>query len=327
MTAFANVLGHERIRDLLGRALANGRLPPALLLTGPRGVGKRTLATAVARALLCPNGAGGDACERCPACHRSGKGIHPDLLVGEPEGATNTLKIERVRELVREIDGRPFEAAARAVLIDDAHTMTEQAQNALLKSLEEPPATSHVFLVTASPQALLPTIRSRCQTLRFGPLPQAALVAHLQERVGLTPEDARLRASLAGGSLGAALAFESDEFRKLRDELLTILERAERFSVLERMEAADGLADHDDLALVLTALRSLLRDALALRAGAPAQSLLNADVAERLMAVARGPIGERAGVVAEAAEEARVALRGNAHKLLSVDALLESLAV
>ena len=133
--AFADVLGHERIRDLLGRALAAGRLPPALLLVGPRGVGKQTLATAVARALLCPDGASlGDACGRCPACHRSGKALHPDLFHAEPEGATLTLKIERVRELVREIDARPFEAGARAFVIDDAHTMTEQAQNALLKS-------------------------------------------------------------------------------------------------------------------------------------------------------------------------------------------------
>jgi DNA polymerase-3 subunit delta' len=211
--------------------------------------------------------------------------------------------------------------------VDQAHVLTEQAANALLKSLEEPPATSHVFLVTASPQALLPTIRSRCQTLRFGPLPQSVLIAHLRDRVGLAPEDARLRASLAGGSLGAALALESDEFRKLRDELLAILERAASFSVLERMEAAEALAEHTDLALVLTALRSLLRDAAALRAGAPAQSLLNADVADRLAAVARGPIGERAALVADAAEEARTALRGNAHKLLSVDALMETLAV
>ena len=139
--AFADVLGHDRIRDLLGRALVAGRLPPALLFVGPRGVGKRTLALAVARALLCPDGASlGDACGKCPACHRTSKGLHPDLFLAEPEGATLTLKIERVRELVREIDARPFEAAARAVLIDDAHTMTEQAQNALLKSLEEPPA-------------------------------------------------------------------------------------------------------------------------------------------------------------------------------------------
>jgi len=322
--AYASVLGHDRIKELLARAVQRGRLPPALLLSGPEGVGKRTLALSVSRALLCEK-ANGDCCDRCAACSRALRRLHPDLFLVEPE--TAVIKIEQVRDLLRETSGLPFEARARAFVVDQAHVLTEQAANALLKSLEEPPATSHVFLVTASPQALLPTIRSRCHTLRFGPLPQAALVAYLRERIGLAPEDARLRASLAGGSLGAAVAFESDEFKKLRNELLTILERVESLSVLERMEAAEGLVEHADLALVLTALRSLLRDALALRAGASAQSLLNTDVADRLMAVARGPVGERAGAVADAAEETRVALRGNAHKLLSVDALLETLAV
>lgn len=322
--AYASVLGHDRIKDLLARAVQKGRLPPALLFSGPEGVGKRTLALAVSRALLCEN-ADGECSDRCASCSRALRRLHPDLFLVEPE--TAVIKIEQVRDLAREIGGLPFEGRARAFVVDQAHVLTEQAANALLKSLEEPAASSHVFLVTASPQALLPTIRSRCHTLRFGPLPRATLVAHLQEKGGLAPEDARLRASLAGGSLGAALAFESDEFRKLRNGLLTILERAQGLSVLERMEAADILAEHDDLALVLTALRSLLRDALALRSGAPAQSLLNADVAERLVAVAHGPVGERAGVVAEAAEEVRVALRSNAHKLLSVDALLDILTV
>jgi DNA polymerase-3 subunit delta' len=323
--AFAAVLGHERIRDLLGRALALGRLPPSLLLTGPRGVGKRTLAMAVARALLCPNGAGGDACERCPACHRSGKGLHPDLLVGEPEGATNTLKIERIRDLVREIDGRPFEAASRAVLIDDAHCMTEQAQNALLKSLEEPPPTSHVFLITPSPQTLLPTIRSRCQTLRMGPLPASLLEAALVERLDLTPAEARLRVSVSAGSLGQALSFEGDAYGALRDELLKVMAALVRGGVVDRLELAETLAERDDVPFALGVLRTLLRDVAALAAGAPGESLLNADVADRLRPLASSPLGPRAAQLAEAAGETLFGLKGNASKLLSVDVLLDTL--
>ena len=323
--AFDAVLGHERIRDLLARGLAQGRLPPALLFVGPRGVGKRTLATAVARALLCPNGAGGDACDRCPACHRSGKGLHPDLLVGEPEGATQTLKIERVRELVREIDGRPFEAASRAVIIDDAHTMTEQAQNALLKSLEEPPPTSHVFLITPSPQTLLPTIRSRCQTLRMGPLPAPLLERALIDRLTLTQAEARLRVSVSGGSLGQALAFEGEAYGALRDELLRVMAGWVRGGVVDRMEAAEALADRDDLPLALGVLRTLLRDVAALAAGAPGETLLNADAADRLRPLAEGPLGPRAAAIAEAAGETLFGLKGNASKLLSVDVLLDTL--
>src|SRR5262249_61618740 len=130
-----------------------------------------------------------------------------------PDGPHMSIKTERVRDAVRDIAGRPFEGRARAFVIDEAHLLTEQAQNALLKSLEEPPPSSHVILVTASPQALLPTIRSRCQTLRFSPLPEPLLEAHLRDRCGLPPAEAQLRSALCGGSLGVALAFESEAWR------------------------------------------------------------------------------------------------------------------
>ena len=180
--------------------------------------------------------------------------------------------------------------------------------------------------MTASPQALLPTIRSRCQTLRLGPLPPALLESYLRERAGLSPEEARLRAALAGGSIGAALALDSDAYRSSRDELLILLERAGKVGPLERMEAAQRLAELDDPSLALTTLRALLRDALLLRHGAGAGSLLNADVEARLAAVARSPLGERAGALAEAAGATREALRLNANKLLSMDVLMDAIA-
>jgi DNA polymerase III subunit delta' len=204
--------------------------------------------------------------------------------------------------------------------------MTEQAQNALLKGLEEPPATSHVLLVTASPQGLLPTIRSRCQVLRLGPLPGPVVEGYLRDRAGIPPEEARLRASLAGGSLGVALAFESETYRRLRAELLGMLEAVTDKGVLERLQAAERLEQEDDLALALTVLRSLLRDVAALRAGMGAGGLLNADVADRLAALARGRLGDRAVALAEQAAETRTSLRQSAAKLLSMDALLEDLA-
>ena len=328
--AFASILGHERLRGLLSRAGAPHRLPPALLFSGPSGVGKKALALAVARALLCDRD-DGDACDACATCARAARGLHPDSIFVEPDGLS--IKIEQVRDAVREIAGRPFEGRARAIVFDEAHLLTEQAQNALLKSLEEPPATSHVFLVTASPQALLPTIRSRCQMLRFSPLPQARLEAHLRERSGLSPDEARLRAALSGGSLGAALAFESEAWRDLRVELLEILEKLGGGGTLGRMSAAERLAEMEDPALALTALRSLLRDVAALRAGSPA--LLNSDVAARLEPLAHGPLGERAGEMARVAGQTRDALegkitgtnlrRGPANTLLAFDVLMDAL--
>ena len=320
---FAEILGHERIKTILSAALRHGRLPPALLFSGPDGVGKKALALVCARSLVCER-QGDDACEQCVACTRAARGLHPDVALVEPDGAT--IKIDRVRDVAREIGGRPFEARARAFVIDEAHQLTEQAANALLKSLEEPCPTSHVLLVTSAPQALLPTIRSRCQTLRVGTLPSALLAEHLEKAHGLPAAEARLRAVLGGGSLGAALAFEPDAYRGLRDVLLKLLEVIPRQGPFERMDAAQKLADLDDLALGLTALRALLRDVAVLAAGAPDGSALNADVVPRLRALAAGALGSRAGELAASIAETREALRTNANPLLSMDVLMDRLA-
>jgi len=327
---FPNILGHDRVKGLLARALGQGRLPPALLLSGPEGVGKRTLAVEAARGLLCDKGPG-EPCNACRTCDRTSRGIHPDLIVVVPETATGflareTIKIEHIRDAVREILGLPFEARARVVILDNAQCMTEQAMNALLKALEEPPATSHLVLVTASPQALLPTIRSRCQSLRLGPLPSSVLETHLQERLGLPAAEARLRASLSGGSLGAAMAFEADGYRALRDDILAMLEKADGASAVHRLAWSERLAEAEDVMLALTALRSLLRDAAAARAGAPAERMLNADVADRLVALGQGGLAARAVDLADLTEETRTALRGNASRPMSMDVLVDALA-
>ena len=321
---FADVRGHERIKGLLQGALRQARLPGALLFTGPDGVGKKAMALAAGRALLCGESPIDEPCGACPPCNRSGKGIHPDLFLLEPEGTS--IKIERVRDMVREVVGRPFEGRARAFVVDQAHLLTEQAQNALLKSLEEPPATSHVMLVTGAPQALLTTIRSRCQTLRVGGLPASVLEELLRERQGLSAEEARLRAVLADGSLSAALAFEAGAYASLRDTLLSLLERLPALGAIEKMEEAESLADADDVPQAMTALRALLRDVAALAAGSAPGSVLNADVAPRLSGLAGGPLGPRAGALAETVGETREALRVNANRLLSMDVLLDRLA-
>jgi DNA polymerase-3 subunit delta' len=345
------IVGHERVREVLGRGLSRGRVPPSLLLTGPEGVGKRTLALALARGLLCARGPG-EPCGECAHCRRLLRSaealpewraeaadhtdeparlnhrLHPDVVLVEPwRTATRAeIKVAQVRDLVGEVMGSPFEARARVFVVDDAHTLNEQAANALLKSLEEPPATSHLVLVTHAPQGLLTTIRSRCQVLRLGPLPTATLEAYLKDHQDLDDAEVRLRSALASGSLGVALGFESDAYRGLRDEMLELLEAQGPGAASARLEAAEKLADGDDPLLALTVLRALLRDALALRAGAGRDVLLNGDVAERLAVVARGRLGERAAEIAAAADRVRAALRGNANKLLVMDVLMDALA-
>jgi DNA polymerase-3 subunit delta' len=347
--AFASVLGHDRAKALLSRAVARDRLPPALLLAGPEGVGKKTLALELARAVVCER-RGEEACGECSSCRRITRAsetlgelrqqaderpnepllrnyrLHPDLMLVEP-GRTRVrwdIKIEQIRQLVREIAGRPFEGRARAFVIDAAHAMTEQAANALLKSLEEPTPTSHVVLVTASPQALLPTIRSRCQLLRLNPLPAPLLEGHLRTVAGLSSEEARLRAVVSAGSLGRALAFESETYRSLREQLLDLLDSLPALGELERLEAAERLSGLEEPALALLTLRGLLRDVAALRCGSDPLRLLNPDVAGRLGALAAGPLGPRARELAEAVADTRKALAANANRLLAMDLLVDA---
>jgi DNA polymerase III subunit delta' len=355
----ADVQGHPRIQAILRRALERDRVPPALLLTGPEGVGKKTLALAVAQAVLCERAPAGEACGECRTCRwvaaaitaprleelrREADGhsdedvwrnfrIHPDLVLVEGWWLTKTgrprsepeIRIAQVRDLVREIAGVPFEARRRVFVIDDAHTINDEAQNALLKSLEEPPRRSHIVLVTSVPLGLRQTIRSRCQTLRFGPLPRGTVSAVLQER-GLPEEEARLRAGLAGGSVGAALAFESEEYREVRQTLLSLLESIDGMNTLDRIAAAETLEQLPDGRLLATVLRSLLRDVAVARAGAPASALVNADVADRLAVLAGTPLGERAAAAAEHVSSARRALRGFGNRALVFEVLVDALA-
>jgi DNA polymerase III subunit delta' len=354
------VRGHDRVRAILARALERDRLPPALLFSGPDGVGKKTLALAAAQATLCERAPAPEPCGQCRACRRVGAALvperlqsmreeadghpdedvwrnfrlHPDLVLAEGWRLTRTgrprtepeIRVDQVRDLIAEIAAAPFEARRRVFVIDDAHSMNDAAQNALLKSLEEPPPRSHVILVSAAPLGLRQTIRSRCQRLRFGPLPRAAVAAFLEEGHGLSAGEARLRAGLAGGSPGAALGLESEAYARVREALLDLLERADGLPPLDRMAAAEALEQAEDPVLLLGTLRSLLRDLAALRAGADPGGLLNADVAQRLAPLASSRLGERASRLAERAGDARRALRGFASKLLTFDILVDALA-
>jgi DNA polymerase-3 subunit delta' len=156
---FNQVVGHRRLVALLARAVDRGSLPPSLIFAGPSGVGKRLAAVATAQLLNCTNRAGRspdiDACGVCAACTRIGRGVHSDVLTVEP-GDSGSIKVDQVRDIVDRAAYRPFEGRCRVVIIDGADALVPVAQNALLKTLEEPPSLSIFILVTAQPDVLLP---------------------------------------------------------------------------------------------------------------------------------------------------------------------------
>lgn len=254
---FSDILGQGHAVSLLRRAIETGRLPHALLFTGPKGVGRLLTAVMVAKTLNCHGGITGDCCDGCPACTKIAKGIHPDVHLVAPEGAT--LKIDQIRTLAQEAALSPYEGRRKVFILDEGETMTEQAQNALLKTLEEPPGATLLVLIAPEASALLPPIASRCSQIRFAPLPEDTIAARLQEQ-GCDEGEAHLLASLAGGSLGRAQGLRSSALQELWDlvEQTSSLPPGKTLPVLELTERV--VRQKETLPLFLEALLAWCRD-------------------------------------------------------------------
>jgi DNA polymerase-3 subunit delta' len=319
---FAAITGHRPLLELLARAVARGTLPPSLIFSGPAGVGKRQAAIALAQALNCAEFAGIDACGRCGSCARIARGVHADVLIVEP-GDTGTIKLDQVRDAIDRTAYRPFEGRRRLVLIDDADRLNAEAQNALLKTLEEPPPASVFVLVTERPDVLLPTVRSRCQRLRFGPLPPADVAAVLIRDHHMTPADAHAAAAAAGGSIGRAIDGSAADASDARDAAASLLKGAAGSTDprrrLDGAKSLVGTGDRDELSRRLLALASLLRDMGLLLARADERTLANADLRPHLQSLLRGYDGDRTLRAFAAVDRALQALDRNASPKIVAD--------
>jgi len=166
------IKGHQRQIRILKGTIRKNRVPSTLLFSGDSGIGKRTTAMVYFQALNCLERHDGDACGTCISCRKISRGIHPDLLLIQPE--RGEIRIEMIRSIEEFLSMKPFESHKKVVLIDDAETMNISAANAFLKTLEEPPAESVIILVSTNADNLLDTIKSRCFHVRFSPLPHTA---------------------------------------------------------------------------------------------------------------------------------------------------------
>jgi len=278
--AFADVVGHERPRQILRRLIETGRVHHAYLFTGMEGIGKRLVALNMAKALNCADQAG-EACDRCRSCQLIGKGMHPDLILINPTG--ESIKIEQIRELERSIAFKPYEARWRVILIDGAERLTKEAANALLKTLEEPPPWTVIILVALAVEGLPPTVPSRCQRIRFSPLSDAEVKKVLRDH--LPAEEINILAPLAGGSPGRALHMDGEEVRQVKGLLISALSP----SLNRRLHVARELAHEEGRGkLFLEILGGWLRDLIIYQETRDEQMLLNRDLQAEIKKVALG---------------------------------------
>lgn len=273
------IKGQNKVVSLLRHAVARNRLPHAYLFLGPEGVGKKLTALTLAQVINCAE-QGRDYCGHCVSCHKVGKGIHPDVVLIEPQD-TGKIKIEEVRHLQETIAYKPFEGRYKIWVIDQADKMTLQAANCLLKTLEEPPDNSLIILVASQASALLPTVVSRCQQVKFARLTTSVL-RELLVGQGISPEVLELGVALANGSASQISQEQLDDYWAWRDVVINYLQ-GEESNFAAAFALGEKLAkEKDQIEKLIQLLNLWYRDLLLHKLGLDKYLLINKDKFEEL---------------------------------------------
>ena len=277
---FKDILGNERQKKILKRALQKGRIPNSMLFWGPEGVGKRSLALVLAKAMNCETKTD-EACEVCSSCRAISRGIFPDVMVISPEN--NMIRIDQMRILKQTTYLRPMAGKKRFFIVTEADKMNDEAANSLLKILEEPPSFSHIILITSNPEMIKPTIKSRCQMLNFQPISKEDIEKILLEK-GFGKERAKIISLLVGGNLKKALNMEWEEVQSRRAKAWEML-----LSLYGKKKVADFLKSYsfsrgqikEELEELLELLSSFCRDLILIQEKGDLRLLMNPDYRER----------------------------------------------
>jgi DNA polymerase-3 subunit delta' len=279
---FAQIVGHPKQLDTLRLALANGRLHHAYLFVGATGLGKKTIGLSLAKAIHC-SVASGDFCGECADCARIQDGNHPDVRFIEPLAGKKEISIQQIRELEKGLNLRSFSSNKKIVILDPATLMNLSAQNALLKTLEEPPKDSLVILIAPSVGELLPTLRSRCLRVSFAPLARNQVAAFLVSEKKVPVEEAKLLAAMSMGSLETVGAVDPQELLARRHRWIVLLLRVASGDYRTAAETAEALAGNKEESLrFLQWAESWYRDLLVYAVTQNQQDVVNVDMSTQI---------------------------------------------
>jgi len=324
--SFKDVMGHERPINLLQRAIAQDKVVHSYLFLGNEGIGKSLVALQFAKALNCLEGENQpDACDRCLSCKKINHHLHPDVSLIEPEG--QTLKVDQVREMQRALAYRPYEGRRRVFILTAADRMAPNMSNTLLKTLEEPPLHTMIILLANSPKWVLPTILSRCQSIRFNPLPSHLVSDWLAKEKGLEEKEAHLLASLSEGSPGKALEIKEEIAGIPRKELLMGWMGLKSLSIEEQEGWVESLpSQRENLHLILEMAKTLLRDLIVVKTLKDGSRLIHSDLTEEMEQIAGewdlSSLLRRMEILHQTSQ----AIKGNANTRLSLEAMMISWA-
>ncbi len=322
MNSFQDVVGHKDIIQYIQQAVVTGNISHAYILNGERGSGKKMLANLFAQTLLCEQG-GKDPCNQCHSCLQAQSGNHPDIIHVTHE-KPGSISVEEIRtQVVSTVEIRPYESAYKVYIIPQADQMTVQAQNALLKTLEEPPAYVVLLLLTENADQLLPTVTSRCVMLKLRNIKDTLIQKYLTESLQVPEDRADLCTAFAQGNLGRAMMLaQSDSFDEIRKEAVYLLTHVDEMEMEDIVEAVSSVTQYKlEVTDYLDILMIWYRDVLYYKATKDLSRVLFKDQISYIEERSRKSSYEGIELILESLTKAKDRLKANVNFELTMELL------
>jgi len=323
MAGFDNIIGQEQIKEHISNALKTGHIGHAYIIHGERSSGKEYIARLFAEALQC-TGEGERPCGLCPSCMQAAGNNHPDIIYVSHE-KPGSIGVDDIRlQINNDMVIKPYSSPWKIYICNEAEKMTPQAQNALLKTLEEPPAYGIIILLTTTMEALLPTIQSRCITLNMKPVKDSQMREYLTEELGMSNDKADLCVAFARGNIGKAkLLACSEEFENVRNEALALLRNIREMDIADVARAIKQINEYKfETTDYLDIISVWYRDVLLFKATKDANSLIFHDEIQYITRVADRSTYEGIETIINAIDQAKRRIRANVNFELTMELLM-----